>query len=477
MRVLGPALLLATTYGWELFESFAQERIQCRSSSLGYVRCVEALWVRCLANMSTTAPRSTCWSSCNRSRSDDSVWVTLVNGNAVNYTAMAMVQALSVRLFSCYQHVTLVTPEVGVEVRTLLHAVGSEVRDAQHIYWPRQPKGVIEGYRWLFSKLNLWRPGVVGHARAIFIDADTFLTDPGADRLVERECLSGSADFCGGIDYSANLIQGGILVARPSATRYDSLMSALSQFGGGPNAFVPDMDFLTHYFGLPDIMKAKPKSSRRALLRGVGLQLFNLDNRTYRRKPTTFDPCPSVSRYSGFGKAFLMKNKTRHVIARFSLWHHCGAFKLDRIPPCEPPRTSHSDVLSFKELPHPFCDYRVMQLYQWLQRRANPCSTYGASRADCARASTCRWCSQVVRCIPLERSCQLSDAAAVALKARSGSRVDLDSHRTGWCSLRCDPACCVKQRAKRPALAKLAQQVLAGTLSDGGPDASAPRQM
>ena len=502
-RLSVAAIVVSSVAGWERFESFSDEQLGC-SASGDFAKCVEARWARCLSGSSSrelTGSSGSCWRTCDQS-AGDSVWTTVVNGNTVNYTTMAMVQVLSVRLFSCYRHVTLVTPEVKPEVRKLLRSVGSEVREAQHIYWARQPSGVIEGYRWLFSKLNLWRPGVVGHARAVFIDADTFLTDPGADALQEHACRDESADFCSGIDYVANLIQGGILVARPSQARYASMLAALDNFTGGPNAFVPDMDFLTNYFRIPQIMKTRPRGARAALLRRAGLQLFNVNNVTSRRQPVRFDPCPSISRLAGFPADFLERNKTRHTVSRYSLWHHCGAFKLDRVPRCQPspplrhlsaastaataveaeaPRSSETarslseratpaktaDGGRLAALPHPFCGYRVMALYQWLQRRANPCSEHGGSADECRRAPACRWCSEVVRCAPRERSCHLRDAASRALKARSSSRVDQDWLRTGWCSFNCDPKCCAAKRKWMPKAARRAMAVLAGNLSDG----------
>eukprot|EP00966_Prymnesium_polylepis_P007404 170278-Prymnesium_polylepis.1 len=140
---------VAPCHGW--LPSPLERRV-CSDSE-----CTQALWERCLN-------AKNCWAPCKQPAPDD-VWATIVNGNSINYTSMALVQALSVRLFSCYQHVSLVTPEVNAETRGLLRGAGSEVREVPHIFWERQPAGVIEGYRWLFSKLNLWRPGAVGHAR------------------------------------------------------------------------------------------------------------------------------------------------------------------------------------------------------------------------------------------------------------------------------------------------------------------------
>ena len=123
---------------------------------------------------------------------------------------------------------TLVTPDVGPQVRTLLRAAGSEVREVTLIKWPRQPKRVIDSYNWMFSKLHLWRPGAVGRARAAFLDADAFLTSPFADHLFTRACTNTRTDLCAGVDLVANVPQGGLLVVRPSAERFQSMMAVLS---------------------------------------------------------------------------------------------------------------------------------------------------------------------------------------------------------------------------------------------------------
>ena len=52
--------------------------------------------------------------------------MTLINGNSVNYTAMALTSALSVRMFSCYDHIVIATPEVSADVRSRLTAVGAD---------------------------------------------------------------------------------------------------------------------------------------------------------------------------------------------------------------------------------------------------------------------------------------------------------------------------------------------------------------
>jgi hypothetical protein len=386
----------------------------------------------------------------------------MVNGNAVNYTTMAMVQALSVRLFSCYRHVTLVTSEVNSETRELLRSVGTEVRDAQDVFWAQAPKGVTTGYKWLFAKLNLWRPGIVGSDRAVYIDADTFLLSPAADGLVENACLHEHAELCAGLKYNADVLEAGVLVVRPSTARFGSLMAALEQYRGGPNQFLPDMDFLTSYFNVSALMKAKPKASRAGLIHRAGLEFFNVHNRTAKRRPSSYDACPGSSKYIHEDASFLYSNKTRRKLARYTLWHHCGKYKLDRLPLCAA-AIAHDVSTERSSQSHPFCEYRTLRLYQWLQQQANRCTAHGASAAECLRsAESCHWCSDAVRCIPRKRSCQLGDLASRALTARAASHRDY--LKAGWCSMDCDPTCCAK--SKHPRLARMARLVLAQNFSE-----------
>jgi hypothetical protein len=185
------------------------------------------MWSACASGVATAACPRTCANA-----TEDFVWTTLVNGNSVNITTMALTNVLSVRLFSCYKHVSLVTPEVREKTRALLRAAGSDVREVPVIRWPRQPRRVIDAYSYMFSKLHLWRPGAVGHARAAYLDADSFLTSPAADRLATA-CSNPTADLCAGLDLIANTVQGGLLVVRPSAARFRGMVEALAAWDTG----------------------------------------------------------------------------------------------------------------------------------------------------------------------------------------------------------------------------------------------------
>ena len=68
---------------------------------------------------------------------------------------------------------------VHVQVRALLGSV-SEVREIHRIGWDNKPRGMIDGYRDAFSKLEVFRPRATGHHEVVaFLDADIFLLQPG----------------------------------------------------------------------------------------------------------------------------------------------------------------------------------------------------------------------------------------------------------------------------------------------------------
>lgn len=184
------------------------------------VEGMAATRLRMLSEEGGAKPRET------RETRETRVWATLVNGNSANYTSMALVQILSARLFSCFAHVTLVTPEVSEHVRSLLSAAGSSVVQVERVVWPHEPLGVIDNYRWLMTKLQLWQPNVTGHEKVAFIDADIFLLSPRADELFSL-CDDQRADLCAASEPNNPTINGGTLVVRPSHRRYRKLLEAL----------------------------------------------------------------------------------------------------------------------------------------------------------------------------------------------------------------------------------------------------------
>ena len=456
------------------WEPLRDERSRCatQGSPTVFADCVRQHWQRCI-NGSSAGSSSDCWSDEARAarpkwlqimrpataspcrRDADWVWATVLCGNAINYTNMALVQAFSVRLFSCYRHVTLVTPDVSHAVRALLGGV-SEVREVPRISWPNQPAGLIDGYRWVFSKLNIFRPGAVGHEIVAFLDADIFLLSPAADQLFEVDCAEvtrplqrdGRVDICTSVDMVSRLVQSGVVLARPSEERFAALMRQLSAFNSSRNAELADVAFFTHVLRMHEHMAPTARRNRTRLLRRSGVHLFNLDSRAT-RFPSPHDPCPHIAKYAHWShtapaRAHMRDRALRGQIDSMDLWHHCGPFKLDRLPTC-----LHEDG-RWAEWPTPFCNFRVLRLYQFLAAQSNPCAALGASARHCAaHASVCQWCGLDVRCVPREWSCWLEDPSTAALASRLRAGFTHDHVRPGWCSGTCDPECCSAKKQKR----------------------------
>jgi hypothetical protein len=458
------------------WEPLPEERRRCASqasSPHALAECVRAHWRRCIGKPGAGS-EDECWQAATRGyrpkwlqvirpaaraacdRKRDWVWASMLNGNSVNYTNVVLVQAWSVRLFSCYRHVVLVTPEVRPEVRSLLSSV-SEVREIQPIEWANRPAGIIDGYAPVFAKLNVFEPKATGHAVVAFLDADIFLTSPAADQLLDVDCAevthggdgpipsaAARMDVCTGVDQVSRLLQAGVLVVRPSAQRFRAVMSSLDAYNTSRNAELPDIAFLSDFFRMREHFASDARSNRTERLRAEGVQIFNVDRKGL-RFPSPHDPCIHISKYaathSAKGIAHLRLPSTRGQIEGIDLWHHCGPFKLDRLPTCQP----ESD--GWASSPVPFCNFRPLRVYQFLVQQFNPCAAHGASEVHCrAHGSSCQWCSDDVRCAPKSWHCGLADRSTVALASRLHAGFKRDHLRPGWCSLRCDPACCAKKR-------------------------------
>ena len=439
LRLVLGVLVLGAAHPALAFELSHEEAALCANRRpAARSSCVQAEWQRCLnANLSTPGACRGAATPCGTTN-PRWAWATLVNGNSANYTSMALVQVLSARMFSCYKHITLVTPEVNQHVRGLLTAAGSVVREVERVVWAKEPPGVIDNYRWLMTKLQLWRPNVTGHDRVAFIDADIFLLSPRADGLFER-CSDPRTDLCAAAEQNNPTINGGTLVVRPSETRYQRLLRELDTFEK-PNAIYPDMAFISHHYRMRRHLTSPLKANRSDFLSAAGLELFNLRKEDGKRFPSVYHTCPGFSRLA-FAPFQLARERVRRSLSKFELWHACGRHKLERHPMCAgAAQDRRNDV--------PLCDYRVLRLFQWIYRQANPCSAHGVSATDCASASSgCQWCSDHVRCVPSSWSCGKGDLATRALESRMTMRKS--TLRPGWCSLTCDPVCCEALRKKK----------------------------
>ena len=161
---------------------------------------------------------------------------------------MALTSALSVRMFSCYDHIVIATPEVSADVRSRLTAVGADVRNVSWVRWKNQPQGIIDGYQWLMTKLQLW--SVEGYEQVALIDADIILLRPDADEIFDQ-CDKSSAFLCAAVEKDFRTVNSGIMVARPGRDRLAAMLDALATFSK-PTAIFPDMAFLANYFRVRD---------------------------------------------------------------------------------------------------------------------------------------------------------------------------------------------------------------------------------
>ena len=427
-------------------------------------QCTLELWSRCLGRprrhlqssssalaggVEEAGNASLCRAApCEMAGGERRAWLTMINGNAVNYTTNALVQALAVRMFSCYPHVVQVTPEVSQEVRARLAALGSEVREIPWIRWQNQPKGIIDGYRWLMTKLQAWN--VSGYDRVAFIDADLFPTGPAADRLF-AQCAT-DADLCCAVERGNRIMNSGIMVTRPSATRLRQMLTALDGFRKD-TAIFPDMAFLSRYYDIDGYVKRAKRVAEPSLRRHLqtpngsasGLFLFNVD-RAGRRMDSPFHNCPDLARTISLKRHVMASSSFWKSVDRVKLWHSCGRHKLETLPLCSNgPQLQASD--------HQFCAARLLRLYQWLYERANPCVVDGASADRCQARLECRWCSPLVRCIPSGWSCFETDLGTRAFEERMTRPKGQSTIRPGWCNHQCDEACCAAAAARKKRLA------------------------
>lgn len=402
------------------------EHNQCANDSL--LPCTTNLWKRCLSD-SKCPLKDSCHGS------EHSVaWVTLLSGNALNFSFNTLLQAMSVKTFSCHPHITLVTPDVAWPIRQWITRTGATtVREVPTIKWKHAPGGVTQSYANTFSKLHVWN--MTGFSQLVLLDSDAFLLHASADRIF-RFCTDPDADLCAGREANRGL-NSGVMVVRPSTRKFAMLLDAVSSFRHSSPMFMDQNFFNRHY----NAAGWKPDNTR-------GLEFFNVP--TNRGSMSTrrnghgagrnFQSCPSFSRGAFLYNTSFRAPGVRLRIESFFIWHACGVHKLDVLPPC-PPTTDASS----------FCASRILRLFQWLYEQANPCSTHGASARVCkARgAGACHWCGNSTRCVPSSLNCYANDKFTKALISRMQQPRGMSRIRPGWCSLTCDPTCCHNHHTRR----------------------------
>ena len=322
----------------------------------------------------------------------------MLHGNVVNYTTQAVVQALSARMFSCLEHIVLVTPDVTPEVRERLRAVGSRVSEVPFVYWKNQPKDRVKKvWKYQMTKLLTWN--LSAFDQVTYLDSDIFMVHPGVDELFNR-CNRTSADLCAGKEYGNSRLNSGLLVVRPSRGRFLEMMRHLDSFSH-PNAVSPDMAFLRHEYRL--------KFDGKSINHSSNVELFNVpyrggDSNTW--KKDLYHTCPELSRRAYFYSSVKKEDVLRRI-QQVRLWHACGVHKLERLPRCGGGGSSHA-----------FCSTRVMHLFQWLHAQANPCVNFNTDPTSCTASSGCKWCSVGTRCVPWAWDCHLRSAETMAVENR-----------------------------------------------------------
>ena len=413
------------------WEPTSAEREQCYHVPVNATApCVTALWQRC-----SEGHRCVWKDKCNQ-QPTTRAWVTLLSGNALNYSANVLAQAFSAKIFSCHRHITLVTPEVSAPIRGWIARSGvTTVREVSRIQWKHAPGGVTDSYANTFSKLHAWN--LTSFSQVVLLDSDTFLLHSYADQIYDH-CTDPKADLCAGREDNRGL-NSGVLVIRPSQRRFAQLLDAVETFRH-PNARYMDQNFFNRHYNAYG-WKADALDS-------AGLEFFNLPSKLGQSLAAMkgghpaghlFQSCPKYSRGAFFWELRhgFKGAATRRWMEAFAIWHHCGVHKLDVLPNCPASTDSHS-----------FCTSRVLRLYQWLKLLVDPCSAHGASWSACNTSGirTCKWCGVSTRCVSREHDCYADDMFSKALASRMLQPRGMSRIRPGWCSTTCDPICCAKGR-------------------------------
>eukprot|EP00966_Prymnesium_polylepis_P279384 6454433-Prymnesium_polylepis.1 len=307
------------------------------------------------------------------------------------------------------------------------------------------------------TKLQAWN--VSGFDRVAFVDADLFPTRANADGLFEL-CADPDADLCCAVERGSRIMNSGIMVTRPSAARFNRMLAALDEFKKETAVF-PDMAFLSRYFEVERYMKSANRSLRGWSNRSVPLRfpngsfygspsrlyLFNVDRGGHRLQSSAYHNCPELARTISSDKGRMATGVLRKSVDKVKLWHACGRHKLETLPLC-------SKTSAIQASDHPFCVTRLLHLYQWLYRKANPCVAGSSSPGRCGAEAGCRWCSDLVRCIPKGWNCFESDLATKAFEERMTRPRGMSTIRPGWCNHQCDEACCASVTRKAVAKAE-----------------------
>ena len=336
-------------------------------------------------------------------------WATLLIGNSVNYTAMVLVQARTVRRFSRHSHVTLVTPDVNSDTRARLAAAGSRPIEVAPLHWRHMHDAIGVQWRLVFTKLHVFN--LTEFAQVAFLDADAFANCAEVDQAF---AMCPHSELCGVRDFHLSpvrqrpMVNAGLLVVRPSARRFAALLAARDAWVE-PQARLPEQEFLSEYFLMPtkqDVQRAQRKT--RGRFRSPLLGLLPERWNSCRHLLHALSPAASAEEVAALDHTCVV--------------HACAGKKLNRLPLCMwAPRRGAA----------PFCNSTTVRHFQRLFVRDHPCAVLSRQSQKCTNTPRCHWCTAAVRCTERAVPCEALSDASKALEARfpSNSRGGFGAQR------------------------------------------------
>jgi hypothetical protein len=167
-------------------------------------------------------------------------WVTLLSGSSENMTSLALLQLASVRKYSQYGHVTIVTADVDEMAKSALRAGRSQIVETQMI----APRVIAMAKPWwvsVFTKFHIF--ALTDYDTVTYLDLDAFLTSSQADGIFDRcaaheLCAARAADLCvddksayeceHGTPGGVVMMNAGVMVAHPNRDVLARLQTRLS---------------------------------------------------------------------------------------------------------------------------------------------------------------------------------------------------------------------------------------------------------
>ena len=337
-------------------------------------------------------------------------WVTLTMGNSRNQTGTLQLQKRTIDKYSSgIDHVIMMSSDVRKDTEELLAAGGSRIIRVSSI--PNPPKlrnlhvrsedaAKLLSTTWslLFTKFFVFN--LTEYGQVVYMDSDAYLI---REVLAPYDPFSacGLASFCAVRDnmdvtpYGHPLLNGGVLVVRPNATRLKNMLASFATYDWHPETTAPDQIFFADYYAL------NPSEGGVRFISAA----FNFG-------------CTKQNAPTPDGKELGFRSDQ----AMPSILHLCGARKLPNYPMCD------SAPLSEGKGEWP-CDNPMGRTLQAQMVDANPCLPYAGARTchgarvprlfpTSATKNTCHWCGEDIGCYPSSQPCLFNTNATRAALAR-----------------------------------------------------------